>query len=256
MKKILAVLMILGLGAGVANLAWAAPVTIDVPVPERGTLSLNLSTIKEISPDVADVTIVITTKSKKSVQDASAENKEISDKVYAALKAMIDVTKDDYIKTANFTASPDYVYNSTGKPTIKGYTVNNNIIVHTKKLEKVGEMVDKSINLGATSIGNINFSLSNYTEICDNLLGMASKNAYNQATIAAKNSASLITGIKSFNISCTGNSSVVPRSVNFSAKMMSADMAEGVMAKEESFTVIESGALKINAYVNAVYFVK
>ncbi|MDR1327246.1 MAG: SIMPL domain-containing protein, partial [Heliobacteriaceae bacterium] len=161
MKKTLAGLLV-ALFAGSAVIA-ATSETIP-PKDDRGTLSLRTSANKEIAPDVADVTIVIQTKDSKSLQKAVEDNKEISNKIQAALKGMINPAKGDYIKTENYSASPDYYYTKDGKQTIKGYTVNNNIRVNTRELEKAGSMIDKSFELGATSLGGLNFSVSSYTK--------------------------------------------------------------------------------------------
>lgn len=75
------------------------------------------------------------------------------------MKGQITPTNGDYLKTANYSASPSYVYNNN-KRILDKYEVSNNIIVHTKSLDKISTIIDKSLELGATTVDSLNFSLS------------------------------------------------------------------------------------------------
>jgi len=254
MKKTLTVLLA---ALFVGSAAIAATSETIPPKDDRGILTLRTSANKEIAPDVADVTIFIQTKDNKSLQKAVDDNKDIANKIQAALKGMINPAKGDYLKTENYSASPDYSYSSSGKQTIKGYTVSNNIRINTRELEKVGAMIDKSFELGATSLGSLTFSVSSYTAVCNDLISLASKNAYNQASAAVKASNGVILSIRQMDISCDGNSAITPRN-NFSSNMLmkSAAMEMAAPQQDKYDTVIEQGYLRVNAYVNASYYVK
>ena len=73
---------------------------------ERGYISVNTSANAELAPDVAEISIAVKTYDNKSMQKATLQNKEISEQVIATLKSMIDTSKGDYIKTADFSATP------------------------------------------------------------------------------------------------------------------------------------------------------
>ena len=218
---------------------------------ERGYISVNTTADKEIAPDTAEISISVQTYDNKSMQKATLQNKEISDKVISSLKSMINQSNGDYIKTANFSASPLYNYNGN-KRVLDKYQVSNSVIVHTKNIDKVGTMIDKSIELGATNIGSLNFSISSYENQCNDLITTAANRAKARANAAAKTVPATITGIRSLDVSCSGNNSYRPQyRLMKSSNLMAADGAEAAQS-----TTIEQGTVKIYANVNASYFVK
>ena len=169
MKKFVSLLLVLGLFAFSVLPAGALDNSI-----ERGYVSVSYTTEKEVSPDTVEFSISVKTSDKKSMQEASSKNKEITNKVYEYLKANIKPANGDYIKTSNYSASPVYVY-VNGRRNFDKYEVSNNIVVHTKSLDKVSTYIDKSIQLGATDVNSLNFTLSNKDSQCAELLSKAGK---------------------------------------------------------------------------------
>lgn len=206
MKKVLLTAAVLGLLIGAAPLSTQA-VTAAV---ERGYISVSTTANTELAPDVAEVSIAVQTTDSKSMQKATIQNKEISDKVIAALKSMINTADGDYIKTSDFNASPIYSY-SGSRRTLDKYQVSNSIIIHTKSIEKVGSMIDKAIALGATNVDSLAFSVSNYENQCNDLLAIATKKAQNRANAIAKTVPTSITGIRSMDVSCSANNAYRPQ---------------------------------------------
>lgn len=246
MKKLISLLAVSAI-----LMSCSIPATADA---ERGYISVNTSANAEIIPDIAEVSIAVVTYDNKSMQKATVQNKEISDKVISALKTMINSANGDYIKTANFNASPIYTYNGN-KKNLDKYQVSNSVIVHTKSIDKVGSMIDKSIALGATNVNSLNFSVSNSDSKCNELITKASKQAKERVDAALKPMTSTVTGVKSMDISCSTNNSVRPvyRMMKSNA-LMAADGA--AQEAQETSTIIEQGVVKIYANVNAQYFVK
>ena len=218
---------------------------------ERGYISVNTSANAELAPDVAEISIAVKTYDNKSMQKATLQNKEISEQVIATLKSMIDTSKGDYIKTADFSATPIYSY-SGNKRNFDKYQVSNSVVVHTKSIDKIGTMIDKSIALGATDVNSLNFSVSNYEAQCNDLLTLAAKKASARANAVAKTVPTTLSGIRSMDVSCSASNSSRPQ-----YKMLMANRA--MMMDSEaagSSTTIESGVIKVFANVNATYFVK
>ena len=218
---------------------------------ERGYISVNTSANAELAPDVAEISIAVKTYDNKSMQKATLQNKEISEQVIATLKSMIDTSKGDYIKTADFSATPIYSY-SGNKRNFDKYQVSNSVVVHTKSIDKIGTMIDKSIALGATDVNSLNFSVSNYEAQCNDLLTLAAKKASARANAVAKTVPTTLSGIRSMDVSCSASNSSRPQ-----YKMLMANRAM-IMDSEAagSSTTIESGVIKVFANVNATYFVK
>lgn len=223
---------------------------------KRGYVSVSYTAEKEVAPDTVEISVAIRTDDKKSMQEASRKNKEISDKVYAYLKSMITPANGDYIKTSNYSASPSYSYNS-GKRYLDKYVVSNNIIVHTKSIDKISTLIDKSITLGATDIDSLNFSLSEKDAQCAELLSNATKQARKRAEIVAAASGSAITGIKNIETSCTVNRS----GGNFNYARNTLMMAKSAGAMEDAAVPgaapnIEAGVIRIYSNINAKFYLK
>lgn len=245
MKKFLISAVIVGLALGCASVQ-----AISESI-ERGYISVNTSANAELAPDVAEISIAVKTYDNKSMQKATLQNKEISEQVISTLKSMIDTSKGDYIKTADFSATPIYSY-SGNKRNFDKYQVSNSVVVHTKSIDKIGTMIDKAIALGATDVNSLNFSVSNYEVQCNDLLTLAAKKASARANAVAKTVPTTLSGIRSMDVSCSTSNSSRPQ-----YKMLMANRA--MMMDSEaagSSTTIESGVIKVFANVSATYFVK
>ena len=219
---------------------------------ERGKISVNTTANTEIAPDVAEISFAIITSDTKSMQKAITSNKDISDKVLAGLKSMINTNNGDFIKTADFSANPLYNYNGS-KKTLDKYEVSNRIIVHTKSINIVGKMIDGAISNGATNVANLAFSVSNYDKQCNELISIASKKALTRAEATAKAVSATLAGVSNISTSCSTNNNSQPRL--YLAKNMVADVA-AASGSEESSTTISNGVVKVNASVSATFFVK
>ncbi len=246
MKKFLLLASILALGC------YSTQAITTTTGIERGYIAVSTTANAELAPDVAEVSIAVQTYDSKSMQKATLQNKEISEKVITELKAMINTANGDFIKTTDYNASPLYSY-SGNKRTLDKYQVSNSVVIHTKSIDKVGAMIDKAIALGATNVNSLSFSVSNYENQCNNLLELASKRAKNRAEAVAKSVPAQLAGIRTMDVSCSANNAVRTQYRMMKSNMMM-DTAAG--APEGSSTSIESGVVKIYANVNASFFVK
>lgn len=247
MKKFLSVTMIAALAVGLLSTGSFKAVAESV---ERGFVSVSTTANTELQPDVVEINIAVQTEDSKSLQKATEENKIISDKVYKALSSMINKENGDYIKTADFNASPMYSYKNS-KRSLEKYLVSNNVIIHTKQIKDAGKMIDKAIELGATNVNNIYFSVSSYDDQCDELITLAAKKAYTRAGKLAATAGNSLNGIKSINGSCSTNNT------NYQYRLLAKNVAMDSSASAgESSSPIQAGVVKLYANVNASYFVK
>ena len=251
MKKFLVASLILG----TLFLTPSTSVVAADSIPERGYMSVSYTTEKEVSPDTVEFSIAIRTEDKKSMQEASSKNKEISNKVYEYLKSNIKTANGDYIKTSNYSANPIYTYKDN-KRVFDRYEVSNNIIVHTKSLENVATMIDKSISMGATGVNSLNFSLAKKDEKCAEMLSFAGKEVRKRGDVVAAAVGTTITGVKNIRTSCSLNQ----RRVNYAYSnraFAKAAMADGMnMEAAEPVTNIESGNITMYSSVDVDFFVK
>lgn len=238
MKKILVSIFVLSVFMLVSLSTKAETIEKD-----KGYISVNESTTKEVSPNQAEISINIET-SDKSLQKASDDNKAVANKVYSSLKALLGA--DDYIKTSDYSAKPQYIYTKENKKVLDKYVVSNTIVVRTKKIELVSKFIDTAIAQGATNIDNLQFLAVDYDCACNDTLAELTKKAYVKAYSVAKSVNSQIIGVKSINVTCNSDNSPRPY--------------YGMMAKSSmdsvSATPIESGKIKIYANVDASFYVK
>ena len=248
MKKSLIVIAILSLLTG----SMATQAGTQSNEKERGTISISTSSEAEIAPDTAEISFAVKTTDPKSMQKASLLNKDISEKIYNLLNEMINKSNGDFIKTSNYNASPIYTYKDK-KQILDRYEVSNRVTVHTKSLDKLGSMIDKATEAGATNVDSLNFSVSNYESQCNSLIETATKKANARALIAAKSSGTTLDGIQSLNISCSENKNYgSPRLYMAKAALgASNDSAESQVS-----TSISSGVIKVYSNVNATFYVK
>ena len=219
----------------------------------KGTLNVSYTAEKEVSPDTVEISIAVKTEDKHSLNAAANKNKEISDKVYAYLKSNIDAKNGDFIKTSNYSARPVYYYKD-GKRYLSKYEVSNNIIVHTKTIENISFYIDKSLQLGATNVDSLNFSLSNKDVECSALLEKAMKDAKTRADIVATAAGSSVVGIKNIDTSCNVNRPNVP--VYRNMLMAKGAMTDSSVSQSESGVAIEAGVIKVYSTVNANFYLK
>jgi len=223
----------------------------------KGYISVSYTAEKEVSPDTVEISIAIKTEDRKSMSTAVSKNKEISDKVYEYLKNSINTSKGDYIKTSNYSANPSYKYES-GKRLFDKYEVSNNIIVHTKSVDKISTMIDKSILLGATNVDSLIFSLSEKDSQCAELLSKATIQAKKRADIVAAAAGTSVTGIKSLDTSCTLNRHSTVNYARNSLMMKNSVSLDAAMPETSAGASpnIESGVITIYSNVNANFYVK
>lgn len=210
-----------------------------------GYVSVNASANKEVTPDMAQLTINIET-SDVSLQKAAADNKIVADKVYSKLKSILNTEKGDYIKTSNYSANPVYTHTKENKRVFEKYVVSNNVVVKTKNTEIVAKLIDTAIAAGATNVNDLQFLVADYDAACSEILAQLTKRAYSQASSIAEAINSKIIGTKSINSSCNPESNPRP----YYAMMAKSSMDSA------SSTPIESGKIKIYANVEASFYVK
>lgn len=249
MKKLVVLLAFVGV---IGSMFSTPAIAVIQNNDNKGQISVNTSASKEIAPDVVEISFAIQTYDTKSMQNATLENKKISNKVLTELKNMINTDNGDFIKTSDFSASPVYTYVNS-KKTFDKYEVSNRVIVHTKSIDKIGPMIDKAISSGATNVSNLSFSVSNYETHCNGLIAEATKKAKSRADVVANSLSTSILGINSISTSCSANDYNTPRL--YMAKNMIADVATESSALGGS-TEISNGVIKVNANVNANFFVK
>ncbi len=147
--------------AGLACMVARSPAGAETaPGPERRTITVTGLGEVATSPDLAIVTVAVETTAPKA-NDAARENAQRSERVAAALKALLG--KDDKIETTGYSLDPRYAVPPRGEqaePRITGYVARNDVRVQTKQIDAVGALVDAAITAGANRISGVQFTLN------------------------------------------------------------------------------------------------
>lgn len=122
----------------------------------KKTMEIYGEGILSVNPDIAYITIGVITED-YSLKIAQTENIIKSNKLIDSLLRKGIPNKD--IKTKAYTVEKVYEYEN-GKREFKGYKVSNILSVTIKNIEKLGEIIDASIENGANNVSNIEFAIS------------------------------------------------------------------------------------------------
>lgn len=208
---------------------------------EKRTLQVNGSGEIKVKPDTAFVNISVES-IKKTASEASITNAEKMQSVTKEIKSIIG--KEGKLTTTGYTLSPVYQYNKTTRSSeLTGYRAFNSLNVETRKLDKLGTLIDSSINAGATNISSLSFGTSNKDEYKRKALAIAVEDARKTAEIVASAS-----GVKIVRIN-----SISP-SYSFPIPLRRDVSVTGKLAMESAApTPIETGELTVSANVTIVY---
>jgi uncharacterized protein YggE len=215
----------------------AAKPTINVM--GSGTISL--------APDMAIVNLGVLREGKTAREALTANNTAMAE-IIATMKA--EGIEDKDLQTANFLIQPQYVYDQpkVGEeqkpPRIVGYTVSNDLTIRIRNLEKIGEILDASVSLGANSGGNIQFTNDDPKEAIDKARAQAMMDAKSRAETLTKAAGVSLGKLLSINESFSAPS---PIPMAKTRMMADAAMAESVPIEggENSYNITISASWEI-----------
>ncbi len=216
-----------------------------LPDSTKGTISTTGTATNNYPPDTAEIILAIETRA-KTVSLATQKNNAISKKVFNALKAIIDKEKGDMIKTSSYSIHPKYEYDKTRKKNIFiEYLVTNQITVKTGKIHDIGKLIDSATEQGSNRVHNINFTIGEDNNYCEQLLDKAAKRGKIEAETVARSLDTEITGIKSVSSSCSdfNQPPIYPRG-----------FAQEALASK-SVPSIEPGSIKLVGSVSLIFFI-
>ncbi len=150
-----------------AFLAFSMAATVAQPVfaqenkvseKQQAFIVVNGEGQAHIAPDMAilDLTVL---REAKTAREALTDNNKAMTQVLAAMKEAGIEDRD--LQTSGINIQPVYTYpndkNGLKAPKITGYNVTNGLTVRVRNLEKVGDLLDKSIDLGVNQSGGLRF---------------------------------------------------------------------------------------------------
>ena len=169
--------------------AFAAP----QQEPPRPTPSVDGQGTGTAAPDMATVTIGVTTQGKDAAK-AQNDNAWVSNQIQAAVRGLGIAEKD--IQTRNYSFYPNYSTDKDRRNEVTGYTVNNSVIVVVRDIKLTGKVIDAALNNGANEINSLDFSASDTKAVRKVALLNAVQDARDKADIIAKGLGKRIVGIQ------------------------------------------------------------
>lgn len=205
----------------------------------------------KIAPDVATISLQVQSRG-KDAKAAQAANAAEMARVSKVLRGEFGLG-DKEIQSSGFSVSPDYRYDRDGKRTLLGYQAYHSLSVRMKKLEKVGELLDKlpSGKAGdekAVLLQGVSFDSDKRRDHETDALGLAMANAQARAAALAGFAKKGLKGVLRISDSSLNYQPFQP--VMARAKMMSAmeDASGGAPG-----TAIAPGEITINSSVAVEY---
>lgn len=146
--------------AAPAALAQSAP----APAPDSAadavfqatTLSLSAYGEAKVVPDMATITLGVTTDAPSAAQ-ALAANADQMARVMASLKRAGLAERD--LRTSQLSVNPQYAYEQNQPPRLTGYQASNQVTITARDLKRLGQTVDAAVGAGATNVNSISFGL-------------------------------------------------------------------------------------------------
>jgi uncharacterized protein YggE len=173
--------LILGLvlSAAIALSACGPTTLVANPAPPQRTLNVTGTGMVDLTPDVAYINIGVHTE-KPTAAEAVAVNTDQTQQVVNALKGFGVDPKD--IRTSNFSIWPNAQYDpQTGKQIGTTYVVDNTVYVTFRQLDKLGNLLDATVQAGANNVNSIQFDVADKSAAIKQARDEAVKDARSQA---------------------------------------------------------------------------
>jgi len=182
-RALLGCLLIAGAAAGLV--APTAPARAQQPPTEPQARIIVIGTGKvSAAPDYADIGCGVTAKAKTAKEATDANSKAMS-AIGATLRSAGVEQKD--IQTSRFSLQPLYAPPQPNtEPRLTGFSVSNQFNVTIRKLDQVGDILDRLIAAGATDIGGVEFRHSDPAKLLDQARTAAIADARRQAEVYAR----------------------------------------------------------------------
>jgi hypothetical protein len=169
-------------------LSWAAlaGLSFEAAAEEsrmERTVTVSATGAATAVPDEARVGTGVVTEAATAREALTANNAAMA-KLIAALKENGIEPQD--IQTSGFNLNPRYTNPRDGQPpVIDGYQAANQVTVHVRDLDKIGEVLDKLVSVGANQMNGITFEVSTAETLRDAARKDAIANARRRAELFA-----------------------------------------------------------------------
>lgn len=176
-------------------LAWIlmGAVMLAVPLSAKAASAAEQSSERQISitasgtvtaePDIALISTGVVSEG-RTAREALDANSAAMRRLIEGLKAAGIEPRD--IQTTSFNVEPVYEQRRDNRsPAITGYRVHNQVRITARDVDRLGEVLDQAVTLGANQIGGIQFEVSKAETLRDEARRAAIANARRRAELFA-----------------------------------------------------------------------
>jgi uncharacterized protein len=175
MRRLSAVLMMTTVALAALPLAALAETTATISVSGEGRVAT--------SPDMATITLGVTTFAKTAALALSANSADVAKVVANLTEAGIEA-KD--IQTNGLMLNPNVSYTASGSVgEIDGYTAMNMVTIRVRKLDTLGTVLDAAVKDGANTLNGLMFGLADQVPVLDQARLLAVTDARRKAELLA-----------------------------------------------------------------------
>ena len=164
------------------------PALADDASPQR-TMTISGTGNVSARPDIAYLESGVVSEG-KTAANALSENTKAMNAIFDGL-AKLNIEKDD-IRTSQFSVSPLYTHpparpdGTRDAPAIRGYQVTNQVTVTVRKLDHLGDILDKLVSLGSNQLNGVRFEIDNAEPLLDQAREAAVLDALRKAKLYAR----------------------------------------------------------------------
>ena len=196
------------------------------------SITISASGSVAAEPDMARITSGVTSEA-DTAQEALSLNSQAMKAVIAGLKAAGIAPKD--IQTSSFRIDPRFTRAQDGRPSvIDGYRVTNQIQITARDLDRLGEVLDQLVKLGANQMAGLTFEVSKAETLRDEARREAVANALRRAKLYAAAASAEIGEVLRISEGAGGGG---PRPVAMSMRAEAVPIERGTQTLQANVTV-------------------
>lgn len=221
----------------------ASAVAVGAEAERPRTISVSGQGEIQAEPDRALVTLGIESR-KPKMEEARAE---VTKTVDAVLKLTRDLKIDQkYVRTTRINIQPEYNWEqNTRERNLIGYFVSRQVEIDLRDLDKLGQLMEKSFDLGVNQVGDPRLDSSKRRDLEREALAKAVADAKLNAEAVAKAAGARIGAPRTI----AASSGFVPPPM----PMFKATMARAEMAADSGAGSYQSGQMGFNGTVQVEY---
>jgi uncharacterized protein YggE len=204
-----------------------------------GTISIEGTGEVTAPPDMAVINSGVTTQG-ATAREALDANSEAMNALLAELEEAGIAERD--IQTSGFSVTPNYVYTDardengyTLPPKISGYQVSNIVMVRIRDLDSLGQVLDRSVTVGANTVNGVTFSVADPSEVYNQARRQAFADAREKAELYAEVAGETLGELESIREGQTINQPPQPYMMRSVAE--AADASVPIASGELTFTI-------------------